>query len=70
VESSRHVGGGGGTSHIFTLELSDEGGGGTSHISTLESSDEGGEVVRQLELPTSSCKRGGAMQLEGEANLP
>jgi hypothetical protein len=60
--SSRHVGGGGG--------------GGISHISTMESSDEasswleGGRVVRQwLELPTSWREGGGAVWLEGEANL-
>jgi hypothetical protein len=47
------------------------GGGDTSHVFTIESSGEGGEVVRRrLELPTS-CREGGeAVQrrLEGEAN--
>jgi hypothetical protein len=65
-----------------------EGGGGTSHISTLESSDEGGRAVRRwLELPTCIRDGGGAVQqwpelstfwreeggevwLKGEANLP
>jgi hypothetical protein len=47
------------------------GGGGTSHISTLESSKGGGAVWWLLEPPTSwRHERGGAVRLEGEANLP
>jgi hypothetical protein len=37
-ESLKHVGGGGGTSHIYTLESLDEG---------------GGAVWQRIELPTS-----------------
>jgi hypothetical protein len=47
------------------------GGGDTSHISTLESSDEGRGVVRRwLELPTFWREGGGVVRLEGETNLP
>jgi hypothetical protein len=52
-------------------------GGATTHISTIESSDEasschegGGAVRRRLELPAPWCEDEGAVQLEGEANLP
>jgi hypothetical protein len=45
--------------------------GGTSHISTLESSDEGGGAVQRLELPTYWWHEGGrVVRLTGEANLP
>jgi hypothetical protein len=58
--SSRRVRGGGGTSHTSTMESSDE-----------ASSREGvGAVWQRLELPTSWREGGGAVQLEGEANLP
>jgi hypothetical protein len=55
-ESPRHVGGGGGIFHIFTLESLDEG---------------GGAVWQRLEPPTSWRREGGeAVRLEREANLP
>jgi hypothetical protein len=62
--SQMHVGGGGGDArHV--------GGGTGTHISieSSESEEGGGAVRRWLELPTSWHERGGAMRLDGEANL-
>jgi hypothetical protein len=55
-------GGGGGARRV-------RGGGAGTHIST-ESEEGGGAVWRRLKLPTSWREGGGAVPLEGEANLP
>jgi hypothetical protein len=75
--SSRSVKGGGVTTHISTTESSDEGsswyegGGAVRQRLELPTScmRERGVVQWRLELPTSWRKGGGAVRLEGEANL-
>jgi hypothetical protein len=62
-ESPRRVGGGGGTSHISTLESLDEGVV-RQRLELPTSLREGGGVVQQwLELPTSWCEGEGAAWL-------